>query len=384
MFFSNLKIYHLVKPMPVQAEELHKLLGGQGFQPCLSTLPHSTGWTPPLGEDTESLAHTVGGATLICLKHEEKVIPASSIRDMVEKRAADLEKEYGRVIGRKERQQMKEEMVLAALPTAFIRTTKTYAYIDHAASLIVVDASSDNKAEALMSLLRQSVEGLGVRKITTQNHPSVIMTNWVVDAPAPDVELGDVFDLQDGDGATVRFKSHDIHAEEVKMHLDAGKQIVKLAINWNERVSGAICNDLSIKQLRFNDVVHEQVGSHDDNAQLFDAEFALMTGELRQFIPAILQAFGGLQEAEAPVEGVAETTGPSSTSTLTPDAGEDYDDPFYPVAMKVVQEHQRASVSLIQRTLKIGYNRAARMVEEMEKQGAVSPMRADGTREVLY
>ncbi|MDR3477712.1 MAG: DNA translocase FtsK 4TM domain-containing protein [Gammaproteobacteria bacterium] len=58
-------------------------------------------------------------------------------------------------------------------------------------------------------------------------------------------------------------------------------------------------------------------------------------------------------------------------------------DPLYDQAVKVVTEGRRASISLVQRRLKIGYNRAARMMEEMETAGVVSTMDHSGSREVL-
>lgn len=58
-------------------------------------------------------------------------------------------------------------------------------------------------------------------------------------------------------------------------------------------------------------------------------------------------------------------------------------DPLYDQAVQIVLETRRASISSIQRRLKIGYNRAARMIEDMEKAGIVSPMESNGSREVL-
>ncbi len=63
--------------------------------------------------------------------------------------------------------------------------------------------------------------------------------------------------------------------------------------------------------------------------------------------------------------------------------GADEADPLYDQAIAIVTETRRASVSGIQRRLKIGYNRAARMVEDMERAGVVSPMQSNGVREVL-
>jgi S-DNA-T family DNA segregation ATPase FtsK/SpoIIIE len=48
-----------------------------------------------------------------------------------------------------------------------------------------------------------------------------------------------------------------------------------------------------------------------------------------------------------------------------------------------VLKHRRASISLVQRHLRIGYNRAARLLETMERAGVVSPMQSNGNRDIL-
>ncbi|WP_283957993.1 DNA translocase FtsK [Janthinobacterium lividum] len=57
-------------------------------------------------------------------------------------------------------------------------------------------------------------------------------------------------------------------------------------------------------------------------------------------------------------------------------------DPLYDQAVEVVRTHQRASISLVQRHLRIGYNRAARLIETMEVSGMVSPAAPSGDRQV--
>ena len=58
-------------------------------------------------------------------------------------------------------------------------------------------------------------------------------------------------------------------------------------------------------------------------------------------------------------------------------------DPLYDQAVQIVLQNKRASISLVQRHLRIGYNRAARLIEDMEKAGLVTPMASNGNREII-
>jgi S-DNA-T family DNA segregation ATPase FtsK/SpoIIIE len=58
-------------------------------------------------------------------------------------------------------------------------------------------------------------------------------------------------------------------------------------------------------------------------------------------------------------------------------------DPMYDQAVQIVMQNKRASISLVQRHLRIGYNRAARLLEQMEKSGLVSAMATNGNRDLL-
>ncbi len=84
------------------------------------------------------------------------------------------------------------------------------------------------------------------------------------------------------------------------------------------------------------------------------------------------------------IEGVLEggTLDGEAEATLDGSPGGEKD-PMYDQAVEVVLKSRRASISLVQRHLKIGYNRAARLVEDMEKAGLVSAMSGSGQREIL-
>jgi S-DNA-T family DNA segregation ATPase FtsK/SpoIIIE len=91
-----------------------------------------------------------------------------------------------------------------------------------------------------------------------------------------------------------------------------------------------------------------------------------------------------LRERGAPqyVEGVLQAPDVAEMNGEAGQAGGEAD-PLYDQAVEVVLKNRRASISLVQRHLRIGYNRAARLLEDMEKAGMVSPMQSNGNREIL-
>jgi S-DNA-T family DNA segregation ATPase FtsK/SpoIIIE len=77
------------------------------------------------------------------------------------------------------------------------------------------------------------------------------------------------------------------------------------------------------------------------------------------------------------------TPGLAGLDVLPGDMPDAEQDPLYDQAVQIVVETRKASISGVQRRLKIGYNRAARMVESMEQAGLVGPLQSNGSREIL-
>jgi DNA segregation ATPase FtsK/SpoIIIE, S-DNA-T family len=93
-----------------------------------------------------------------------------------------------------------------------------------------------------------------------------------------------------------------------------------------------------------------------------------------------LKAQGGPQYLDGILDGSANGNGDEGVNL---DGGDAEADPMYDQAVAVVLKTRRPSISLVQRHLRIGYNRAARLIEQMERAGLVSPMQTNGNREVL-
>ena len=297
MWFRNLTPFRLVEPLPLNAEALTARLESHAFQPCLSHQPSSAGWSAPLGRKARDLIHAVAGRWLFCLRTEDKLLPAMVINQELAERVAVIEDEQRRPVRRREKQELREQLVHELLPRALTRSRRSYAYLDTASGWLVVDSASPRMVEELTGTLRKTLDSLPIAPPRIKQSPAAVMTAWLVAGQPPaDFAFGDVCELQEGGetGGVVRCRGQDLTGDEIRAHLDAGKQAVQLGLIWNGRVAFVLDEALLVRRLHFLDVVQESLRDGADSAEaLFDAEFALMTGELTLLLPRLLELFGG-------------------------------------------------------------------------------------------
>jgi recombination associated protein RdgC len=299
MWFRNARIFRFTKPFDISAEALEEQLQADAFKPCGPQETTRSGWVPPLGKHGEQLVHSANGYHLIALRKEEKILPGPVVKEAVEERAEAIELEQGRKVRRKEKDEIKEQVMLEMLPQAFSRNRRCYAYLAPQDGLLVVDAGSAKQAEDLASTLRKSLGSLPVRPPVVEQSPAFTFTGWLaetVDHPAT-VVLGSECELKDPseDGGVVRCKGLDLKAEEIRNHLEAGMQVTKLALTWDDNVSFVLDEELGIRRLKFGESLQEQLEDvdTDDAVAKFDAAFTLMTLELSRMVPGLLEALGG-------------------------------------------------------------------------------------------
>jgi recombination associated protein RdgC len=112
-----------------------------------------------------------------------------------------------------------------------------------------------------------------------------------------DFELGQECELRDPgeEGGVVRCRGVDLLSEEVETHLHAGKQVARLALQWDERLSLLLAEDLCLRRLKFADELmkeNEELAEADLAARL-DADFALMADAITGLQERVLALFGG-------------------------------------------------------------------------------------------
>ena len=298
LWFKNLMVYRLSREVTLSADEMEKQLSAFTFTPCGSQDMAKTGWVSPMGSHSEDLTHSANGQILICARKEEKILPTPVVKQALEAKISKLEAEQHRKLKKTEKDSLKDEVLHTLLPRAFSRFSQTFLWIDTVNGLIMIDCASAKKAEDTLALLRKSLGSLPVVPLTLEKPIELTLTEWVRAGELPagftlmeEAELKALLE----DGGVIRCKKQELVTDEIAVHIEAGKMVTKLALDWQERVQLLLADDGSLKRLKFADALRDQNDDidRDDPAARFDADFILMTSELAALIANVIEALGG-------------------------------------------------------------------------------------------
>ena len=213
--------------------------------------------------------------------------------------------------------------------------------------VIVIDELADlmmvvgKKIEELIARLAQKARAAGIHLILATQRPSVDVITGLIKANIPTRISFQVSSKIDSRTILDQMGAEALLGQGDMLYLAPGTGLPM-------RVHGAFVSD---------DEVHRVV------------EYLKSQGE-PNYIEGILEG-GSLSDEGSNLDG-------------SPMGGGDGEqDPMYDNAVAVVLQHRKASISLVQRHLRIGYNRAARLLEQMEKSGLVSSMSTNGNREII-
>jgi len=312
--FKNLLVFRIAPEwLAPSLERLEAELQRLCFQPCGATQEHSAGWVPPRGDEHGAMVEIVDGQWILKLAVERKAVPAGAVRAELDARCKAIEAQQGRKPGRKEKSELKQEIVHAFLPRAFSKLSAHVLWLDPQSRLLFIAASSPRAAEPVLRQLADVMAEirhvLPLAPLSTAISPATAMAHWLTTQEPPagftidrDLELKDAGEER----SVVRYARHTLELEEIGQHILEGKLPTQLAMTWDGKVSFVLTEALVLRKLDLHGV-EEALGPDKG----FDADVAIATGEIRLLFPELLLALGGelAPGAAAAAPPVAAATG---------------------------------------------------------------------------
>lgn len=295
MWFKNLLVYRLAGHTKLKVDTLQQALQDNALRPCGSFEMASRGWVPP--RDEERFVHGVQRQWLMQFGVNQKLLPGSVITQTAKERAAKLAQKQEYPVSRKQMRELRERVTEELLPKALTRRRTLAAWIDPAHGWLALDTAAANKADELIESLIAMNLGLDIKRVETTQSPAAQMTLWLSSGkvPAPFSVDQDLELKASGESrAAVRYVNHPLEGREIRDHIAGGKSATRLGMTWKNRVSFVLTDQGQIKRLAFLDILKNESENQAEDAEAqFDADFALMAGELAALLADLTKALGG-------------------------------------------------------------------------------------------
>ena len=300
MFFRNLTLFRF--PTTLDFSQLDELLPEMQLKPVGTLELSSRGFVSPFGRNEPELSHRIGEAIWLTVGGEDKILPSSVVNDLLGKKLAEIEEKEGRKPGGRTRKRIKEDLVHELLPRAFVKPSRTDALLDLQHGFVAVDSSSRKSAEDVVSQIRGALGSFPALPLNAEVAPRNILTGWIAGEPLPEgLTLGEECELKDAmeGGAVVKCQNQDLQGDEIAKHLEAGKQVTRLALTLDDHLSFVLGEDLVIRKLKFLEGAVDQLENteREDLRAELDARFALMSGEVKRLF-TVLETALKLSKAE--------------------------------------------------------------------------------------
>lgn len=435
--YKNAVIFE-IKEMPeafTNVELLQEKLLQRAHQPILDNADRAVGFINPVFDtENEALFHKVDSFLHVAYQIDTRSVDEDTINIKIEKAREELLEKLSIVMTKEKENDLRDQYRNELLPFQKVNRKTLRGYVDIKRRLFVVDTKQVKQAEDLTHTLRTALGSFKTVPLLFEEKPCVQMARWIEEESVPaNLQFDDAGktiakepDDKDYKGTKVTYDGlnpvSDEHVSAVIRHMDVlstdlwvgyrastGFERLFFTVNSTPNTSKTRKPDLILSGLNISDSVTYYCESL--NAGIF-----ISCTHLGLIIDAVIPAFGGLESAKAKQEGdeksalltvydfkrslelatdalkeqsiiVHREMSPCIDANLEINSrGDDWDhgtDELFDQVRDFVAETRRASVSGIQRKFRIGYNRAARIVELLEVAHVISSPDSVGKREVL-
>lgn len=384
---KNAIVYRASLP---DAEALALHLAEKPFTPVLESHQSSCGFIQH--PTTKELVSQFPGGYAFRMRLDAKPISKRAIDLATWEKVQDQQEDLGRELVREEVDAIKVALVEEAVKTTLPERAELDAYYHIESRTLLVPTTSKDMASRMLLMLIEACGAVETSTIHVSNIKGGLTTRLQDYFGNDNSEAFDGFKLGDsvvmkGSQGRASFDLDNLdHARAGLLEaLKAEMQAERLELCHADTVNFKLTKDFHLRGISFiADESAEEVDI-EDATELWQHHAGMQVLLLVATVQALCDLFG-YQEKDAEQQALIgfdpAKPGSDTTVVITP-AEDSLDDVQYADAVAFVRESGRASISAVQRKLKIGYNRAARMIERMEGEGVVTPMNSNGAREVI-
>jgi recombination associated protein RdgC len=292
MWFKQAAIFQLQTTTHYTAEKLIQQLTPLVFSPCLPSLPSSHGWAPPVDEEEAPLVCVANNNLMFCLQLEEKILPATVVRQVLQEKVKGIEAIRDRKVSAKEKYLLKDEILHTLLPRAFSKLSRVYAYIDIQNQWLVIDTTLAAKIEKFTELLQRSAPDIILQPIINEriNHR---LTHWLINQDYPDsigIEKACLLGNPLQKSSTIRCQQQDLFSHGVQTFVKDGYEVKQLALSWQDRVNFILTEEFTLRSIQFLEDVTTQASDLEPETKLqkFNVDFLIMAGTFAGLLQDLL------------------------------------------------------------------------------------------------
>ncbi|MAG64624.1 MAG: hypothetical protein CMK74_01940 [Pseudomonadales bacterium] len=320
------------------------------------------------------------GGYSFALRMDEKILPTGPVKAAQKAAIDSATADAGHDLDKGRIAEIKEAVFARLVTTALVSTTMVRAFYWPAEKYLIVATSAERNARTMMNLLINACESVktttihvdGVRYGLTAH-----LKNHLNEMPKDfgKFNIGDSVTMK-GEAEKIVFDvlSLDYARDGLLEAIRAGMDVEKLELEHGS-MSFVLNGKFRFSKVHFfGSEAAEDAQAEEEFADIWARTAHIEVSQFAAALSELCVVFGRQMDIEI-------DTPPADTEAAEPES--DQADDLYPEAVAYVRQSGRASISALQRHLKIGYNRSARMIERMEKDGVVSHMAPDGTRTVL-
>jgi len=268
----------------------------KGWTPDLSKLNSNLSTPGKLGYSWKILREglpyiRVAGNILLTLEFQSKLIPAQVVNAELKKQLEKIEADQGYKVGKKQKHDIKEAIIIKLHEQAFVTSKCTNVWINTEHDLLCIETTSQNVADEVISRLIHDLEYSG-RPIITTKKPVSFMRQIIADTVIGNFELGESCVLVADGHKTINFKNEALNTKEVKNYMAEGRFPKKLELSLNSgKAIFTIDENLKISKIVLPDITNE-IGEFETNEDFFDSTFTIRAGQCIEVINALLSALG--------------------------------------------------------------------------------------------